>query len=230
MNSSSPESPDASRPILEVHGTRASSVIVHRVSADKVTRFLELEDGITEAATRFAGYQGTEIYPPAAPRQLEWVVILHFDGPAALKGWHDSPVRAEWIERFHREIGEFQLKKLPDGFGPWFAGLADDGGSPPHWKMFLTVLFGLYPTVMLLTMFLSPHTQRFGTAVAFLIGNAVSVSFLEWLGMPVVRRLLGPWLRAHGKEGRALSLAGLVLILAALGVMAFVFHLATRPS
>lgn len=222
MNSSPPQ------PTLEVHGARASSVIMHRVPPDKVDLFMEIERGITGAASAFPGYQGTEVYPPADLEQLKWIVIIHFDRPESLQNWHESPTRAEWIAKFRREIGEFQLKKVTSGFGLWFAGLVEEGGLPPHWKMALTVLCGLYPTVMVLTMFLAPHTQRFGLAVAVLIGNAVSVCFLEWLGMPVIRRLLGPWLRANGKEGRKLSLVGLALILAALGLMTSLFYLATR--
>jgi antibiotic biosynthesis monooxygenase (ABM) superfamily enzyme len=93
--------------------------------------------------------------------------------------------------------------------------------------MALTVLVGLYPTVMLLNLLLSPHTQRFGPAVAILIGNVASVAFLEWLGTPfVITPLLGPWLRAGGKEKRTRTLVGLVLILAALALMTFLFRLA----
>ena len=116
---------------------------------------------------------------------------------------------------------------LPSGFGPWFAGLTADGGPLPHWKMILTVLFALYPTVMLLAIFLGPHTQRFGMAVSMLISNAASVCFLEFVGTPLVRGLLRPWLRASGKEGGTVSLVGLVLILASLAGMTALFHRVT---
>ncbi len=119
---------------------------------------------------------------------------------------------------------------LPSGFGAWFAGLTEDDESLPHWKMALTVLLGLYPTVMLLTFFLSPHTRRFGPALDILIGNAASVPFLEWVGMPILSRLLGPWLQANGKDGRALSVVGLILILGTLGLMTFLFHLMTQQA
>ena len=65
----------------------------------------------------------------------------------------------------------------------------------------------------------------FGLAVAVLINNVISVSFLEWLGSPALRPLLAPWLRANGKEGRTVTLVGLVVILAALGLMTFLFSL-----
>jgi hypothetical protein len=44
------------------------------------------------------------------------------------------------------------------------------------------------------------------------------VSFLEWVAMPVISRLLGPWLRANENEGRGFSLVGLALILGAPGL------------
>jgi antibiotic biosynthesis monooxygenase (ABM) superfamily enzyme len=229
MDASAPDSP---RPPLEVRGARASTVIVHRVPPDSVERFLAWQRGITGSAEASPGYQATEIYPPADPKQPEWVVVIHFDNSEALQRWLASPARAEWTARLPAEIADFRLKTLSGGFGPWFAGLVADGGlPPPPWKMALTVLFALYPTVMLLNFFLSPFTlPLFGLAVAMLIGNAASVSFLEWLAMPVIRRLLGPWLRANGKEGRVVSLVGLILILAALTLMTFLFSLMTpRP-
>lgn len=218
--------PDAVRPVLQVLGPRASSVIVQRIRPESAGVFLEWQRGISAAAAESPGYQSTEIYPPSG-RQERWVVIIHFDSPKTLKDWLDSPKRAEWVARLPCEVRGYRLKMVPSGFGAWFAGLADDGEGLPHWKMALTVLLGLYPTIMLLNLFLSPHTQRFGPAVAILIGNAASVPFLEWVGMPALRRLLAPWLRASGNEERALSVVGLILIVGVLGLMTYLFHLVT---
>jgi antibiotic biosynthesis monooxygenase (ABM) superfamily enzyme len=223
-----PSSSDPTRPPLEIRGPRASSVIVQRIPPQSAEAFLEWQRGISAASAEFPGYQTTEIYPPVDGGRQEWVVVIHFDDSKRLRDWLDSPRRAEWMAKNPCEVQGYRLKMLPAGFGSWFAGLGEDGGPLPHWKMSLTVLFGLYPTVMLLTFFLSPHTARFGLAVAMLIGNAASVAFLEWLGMPVLSRLLGPWLRANGKEGRTLSVVGLILIVGALGLMTFLFSLATR--
>jgi antibiotic biosynthesis monooxygenase (ABM) superfamily enzyme len=156
------------------------------------------------------------------------VVVIHFDDLKTLKDWLDSPERAAWVAKIPCETRDFRLKMVPAGFGAWFAGLTEDGGPLPHWKMALAVLLGLYPTVMLLNVFLSPHTRRFGPAVAILIGNVASVAFLEWLGTPfIITPLLGPWLRASGKERRALSVVGLILILGALALMTSLFRLVT---
>jgi antibiotic biosynthesis monooxygenase (ABM) superfamily enzyme len=198
---------------------------VQRIPTDAAEVFLEWQRGITATAAQFPGYQTTEIYPPSG-RQEEWVVVIHFDDPRTLQNWLDSPTRAEWIAKIPSRMRDFRLKMVPAGFGAWFAGLINGGGPLAHWKMALTVLVGLYPTVMLLSLFLSPYTQPFGPAVAILIGNVVSVAFLEWLGMPfILTPLLGRWLRANGKESRTLTLVGLILILGALALMTFLFRL-----
>jgi antibiotic biosynthesis monooxygenase (ABM) superfamily enzyme len=218
--------PDAARPILEVRPSRASSVIVQRIPPDAAEAFLEWQRGITAAAARSPGYQTTELYPPSACQE-EWVVVIHFDDLQSLQNWLDSAERARWVAKLPCESRDYRLKVVPAGFGAWFAGLTRDGEPLPRWKTALTVLVGLYPTVMLLNLLLSPHAQRFGPAVAVLIGNVASVAFLEWLGTPfVITPLLGPWLRARGKGKRALTVIGLILILAALALMTLLFHLA----
>jgi antibiotic biosynthesis monooxygenase (ABM) superfamily enzyme len=217
-------SSDQHRPVLEVRGARASAVIVQRVPVEKVDRFLELQHGIAEAARGFPGYQKVDIYPPAEPERTEWVVIIHFDDEQTLQRWLDAPARAEWIARFHNEIGEFRLKKLPSGFSAWFTGQVRDDTLPPSWKIALAVLLPLYPTVMVLTILDLPSASRFGLSVARLLGNALSIAILQWAVTPYLNVLLTPWLRAKGREGRRVTLVGLVLILAALGGMTVLFR------
>jgi antibiotic biosynthesis monooxygenase (ABM) superfamily enzyme len=210
---------------LDIRRPRSSSVIVQRVSPGSRGLFLEWQRGVTQTAESFPGYQGTEVYPPANDQGAEWVIVIHFDDSKCLQAWLNSRERAEWTAKLPSEIQKFELKMLPSGFAPWFAGLVHDGEPLPHWKMFLTVLFALYPTVVLLTVFLVPHTQpKVGLALAVLINNIISVSLLEWLGMPVIRLLFAPWLGANSKADRARSLAGMVLIVAAIGVMVAVFR------
>src|SRR5262249_58167590 len=121
----------------------------------------------------------------------------------------------EWLAKLQGAAADFQLKTQPGGFGAWFTGLPGRPGEPmpPPWKMALSVLLGLYPTVMLLSIVVGPHTNRFGLAGAMLIGNAMSVSLLQWAVMPGVQAVLGPWLRASGPRGIAVTIWGSVLIL-----------------
>jgi antibiotic biosynthesis monooxygenase (ABM) superfamily enzyme len=206
---------------MPVRVSRATSVIVHQVPPAAADRFLALEEELTRAAEQFPGYQATEVYPAAEPGGTEWVVVLHFADAAAMKVWIDSPVRAEWVAKVGAEVGGFRQETLPTGFGAWFTS---PKGGPPGWKMVLTVLLGLYPTVIFLTLTVGTVTGPLGLAVAMLIGNAMSVSILQYLVMPVLTRVFGPWLRANLPTERAKSAAGVGAILALLTGLTLIFR------
>jgi len=190
---------------------------------------MDWQRGVTGAAEGFAGYRDTDVYPPADNLRDEWVVVIHFDDEKSLQGWLDSSVRAQWVEKLRAQVGNCELKALPGGFGSWFAGLAEgsDRTHPPSWKMALTVLLGLYPTVMLLTLFPGPYTEPLGLALAMLIGNALSVSILQWAVMPMLNTLLAPWLKANSEQQRAVSVGGLILILILMVGLALLFRQVT---
>jgi uncharacterized protein len=224
-------SPPAVDPILpdEVRGARVSTVVVQRVPASLVPRFLECQRALTEAAKRFPGYQSTELFPPADEQPEEWVGVIHFDDERSLKRWLDSPVRAESVKKLRAEIGEFQLKTLPSGFGVWFAGLATgpEGTPTPSWKIAMTVLLGLYPTVMLLFVFIGRYLSPLGAATAMLISNTFSVAIGQWVTMPLLTNGLRPWFDANGPDKRLLSIGGLLLMWIFLGGLAVLFRLVT---
>jgi uncharacterized protein len=213
----------------DIRGVRISTVVVQCVPADRVQRFVECQRGLTDAVGDFPGYRGTEIYPPVDDRQQEWVTVIHFDDHESLERWLGSPIRAEWIKKLRGEIGDFQLKTLPSGFGAWFAGLdtGPAGEPPPSWKMAMTVLLGLYPTVMLIALFFGRYLSPLGMAVAMLISNTLSVAMTQWVVIPPLMNALGPWLRANAPDKRVLSFGGLVLIWLLLGGFAVLFRVVT---
>jgi antibiotic biosynthesis monooxygenase (ABM) superfamily enzyme len=206
----------ADAPLLpeDIRGARASTVVIQRVPTNLVPRFLDCQRALTEAAKGFPGYQSTELFPAGDERPQEWVAVIHFDDQQSLQRWLDSPVRALWVKKLRDEIGDFQLKTLPSGFGVWFAGLATGPGGepPPSWKIALVVLLGLYPTVMLLAILLGKLLSPLGMAASMLISNTLSVAIGQWVTMPLLTSALRPWLKGNAPRQTALSLGGLVLI------------------
>lgn len=209
--------------------SRASAAVVQRVPASAVDWFLEWQRDTTRAAEAFPGYGNTELFPPPDGAGDQWVTLFHFEDDAALKRWLDSPERARCLETLHARIGGFELKTLSGGLGTWFADRAEDAGAhgPPGWKMVLCVVLGLYPTVMLLSMTVGLATDRWGLALSMLIGNACSVSILQWGVMPVLTRSLKPWLQANDAAQPRLMLGGIAVVLLALALMVVVFRTIT---
>jgi len=221
-----PATPDPAPPILRLRGPRASTVITQHYPADQADRFMAWQREVAALAGAYPGYQATEVYPPTGGGD-EWVIIIHFDDEAKLQAWLDAPERAAWLAELPDEALGFRQHTMPTGFGSWVAGQTADGTPIPSWKSFLLILLGLYPVVMLLTLVVSPRTVDLGTAFAMLLGNVLSVATLQWAVMPLLNRALAPWLAAHGRDGRLVSVVGAILIVAAVLGMAVVFRVAS---
>jgi antibiotic biosynthesis monooxygenase (ABM) superfamily enzyme len=219
-----PASTDTTPLRLEVHGTGAAALIIRRIPTDKAERFVELQNGIVAAAKGFPGYRKVDLFPPTDREHVEWVVVIHFDDHATLQKWLESPLRAEWLAKFDREFGKPRLKEVSGGFNAWFTGQVPDDGLPPSWKIALSVLLPLYPTVVLLSLVL-PAPAQVGLALSILVSNICSTCILQWAVSPALNRVLAPWLRANDPDSRRFTLAGLVLIVATLGLILALFRL-----
>ena len=214
---------------MEARTARSSAAIVQQVPPEAADRFRRWQNDVAAAAQTFAGYEGTDLYPPASNETNEWVTVIHFANEQSLQHWIDSPLRAQWVEKLRATVGDFELKTLNGGFSLWFDGLKQGaaGQLPPAWKMALTVLCGLYPTVMLLTVFVAPITSPLGFSVSMLIGNALSVALLQWIVVPALLRVLQPWLDANSNKAQWLSIAGAGAIVMLLLLIAVLFRAIT---
>ena len=125
---------------------------------------------------------------------------------------------------------EFELQRISSPFGSWFAPPDGDEEQPrpPNWKTGLSVLVGLYPTVVLLTLAISEIWPARSLWPTLLIGNICSVSLLTWLVMPVVTRALRFWLVPGRQIGQArLDFIGATISIGFLAIAALVFWLCT---
>jgi antibiotic biosynthesis monooxygenase (ABM) superfamily enzyme len=203
--------------------SRATAVVVQTVIPERSDEFLEWQRGITRDASLFPGYKYTEVYQPAPDGKDEWVTVVHFESNPLLEAWIKSPVREKWVEDLKKRFGDFTLKRV-GGFDAWFSGVEGEAEKIPDWKMVVTVVAALYPTVMILTYWLlTPFIKFLPFPGQMLIGNIASVAFLQWVAMPLLTRRLSFWLRPTKTTGLGITLAGLAGILASLALMLWLF-------
>ena len=203
--------------------SRATAVVVQTVIPERSDEFLEWQRGITRDASLFPGYKYTEVYQPAPDGKDEWVTVVHFESNPLLEAWIKSPVREKWVEDLKKRFGDFTLKRV-GGFDAWFSGVEGEAEKIPDWKMVVTVVAALYPTVMVLTYWLlTPFIKFLPFPGQMLIGNIASVAFLQWVAMPLLTRRLSFWLRPTKTTGLGITLAGLAGILASLALMLWLF-------
>ncbi|MEV0296165.1 antibiotic biosynthesis monooxygenase [Nocardia sp. NPDC050710] len=215
-------------------GTRAANplvtvVVTHRVNPDSVDDFLEWQARLSREEAAFAGFRGTELFRPIEGVQDEWTALYRFDTAANLATWLTSDRRRELLAEGEK-FSDFELRTIDNSFGSWFA--FDEKGhevSPPSdTKTAIAVWVGLYPTVVLLTLALSP--LKMPLWLGMLIGNLLSSFTMSFFTMPYyVNRLLRRWLRPP-PEAPAVrtNLEGIAIVAALNLAWVVIFYLVTR--
>ena len=203
-------------------------VISHPVGPNLVDEFVEWQQRMTDAERAFPGFGGSELYRPVPGVQEDWTVVFRFDTEEHLNAWLESPERKRLLEG-GPHFQEFDLHRVANPFGSWFSfGGGAEAEAPAKWKTALSVLVGLYPTVVLLTLGISEIWEDGELWETLLLGNVLSVSLLTWVVMPTVTRALHFWLSPDPRSaGGRLDAIGTAASIAFLTVAAFVFWLVT---
>src|SRR6266404_3325722 len=200
----------------------AAMVFTHRVARENVEDYLAWRRRAIAAQAHYPGYLATEFFQPYDTRD-EWVDIVRYDSSADLSKWMQSKERQALLKELD-SIVESRHSHRVTGLEGWFAvnrGPEAAASGPPPWKQMLTVLFALYPTVMVLN-FLNPLMQNLSLPVRMLISNVLSCSILTWLLMPRVSQFLAFWLNPSERGWKREAL-GVGTIAAGLGLFVLVF-------
>ena len=192
-------------------------VISERVKPGREQDYRTWQAGITAAASRFAGYLGGERFPPVHGVQDEWVYMLRFATPKQLDGWLNSTERQRWRDKAEPLLEHVDIQRVAAGLGGWFPGAASSHlQPPPNWKQSLAVLLAMYPTVMLLMIFVAPLLDSAPEPADVFVRALANVVILTWLLMPVVNRLLRRWLYPRSATANAVGTALVVSAFAAM--------------
>lgn len=208
----------------EITDPLVTVVVTNRVRDDQVEDFLAWRSTMARAESRYPGFRGSEVFRPIKGVQEEWTTIYRFDTAEHLDAWLTSQDRRDLLAR--GGFGEFGIRTIDQSFGNWFA-FGGSAAVPSNFKTSIAVWFGLYPTVVLLTMLTAPLHLPFW--LGMLVGNLVSSFVMSYLTMPFYgNRILRGWLRpAPTAPQPATNLKGIALVLAINGVWAMIFYLLT---
>lgn len=196
-------------------------VISHRVADDRVAEFLAWHAAMTRAEARFPGFRGSEVFRPIEGVQEDWTTVYRFDTAEHLDAWLTSADRRDLLDAGH--FGEFTLRTIDGSFGNWFTVDGQRAAPPSDFKTAIAVWFGLYPTVVSLTLLAAPLHLPFW--LGMLIGNLCSSFVMSYLTMPHYgTRLLRWWLTpSRAARQPATDLAGIALVLAVNAIWALIF-------
>ena len=204
-------------------------VVTHRVAPDNVADFLAWQERLRLAEAMFPGFRGTEVFRPVEGIQDEWTTLYRFENESDLEAWLVSDQRRELLAEGEK-FADFQSRTVDNSFGSWFAfdDQGREGPPPSEVKTSLAVWMGLYPTVVFLTLALSPlHLPLW---LGMLVGNLLSSFAMSYLAMPYyVNPVLKRWLRPPPEASPTrTNVHGLALLIGLNAFWVVVFYLATR--
>lgn len=175
------------------------TVIVKRIAKkNKIKEFEEWLSGVSKEVSRQDGSMGIDIIRPTDKEsKAEYVIIFRFNNYDNLTKWENSSIRKG------RELvqADPDVQKLT-GLEFWFTPYSERSShlapliSPPRYKMVIVtipvisiLLLTLVPQIHFITeMLFIPYSIRFVIAIT------ITVILMTYLIMPLLTKLLRPWL------------------------------------
>ncbi len=170
-------------------------VVTWLVRQGRESEFEAWRREISTAALRFPGHMGIDVILPGAT-QGEYVVIFRFDTYQHLRAWQESDIRRELLKKAEPFRESEPSYRMESGLEYWFAPLGIPG-SPPRWKMALVTVLGVWPVSLLVPWLLNPLIGKQPPALQALVIAVGIVIVLTWVVMPVLVRILRPWLKQN---------------------------------
>ncbi len=180
------------------------TVIVKRIAKkNKIKEFEEWLSGISKEVSRQEGSMGIDIIRPTDKESKpEYVIIFRFNNYDNLTKWENSSIRNKWLQKGRELVqADPDVQKLT-GLEFWFTPYSKKSSdlvpliSPPRYKMVIVtipvislLLLTLVPQIHFITEMLSiPYSIRFVIAIT------ITVILMTYLIMPLLTKLLRPWL------------------------------------
>jgi len=107
---------------------------------------------------------------------------------SGIEGWFDAP---DGILR----VEEAELSGDPDPIPP----------APPRWKQAVSIWLGFFPLNLVFTLLVTalvPGWEPLGVFLHVLISTLILTPIMTYWLLPLVTRLLRPWLTAPRRSGR----------------------------
>jgi len=168
-------------------------IVNRRVKPGTEAWFEEWLHGIIAEVMRFPGHLGVNVIRPPSAATGDYVLIFRFDTYEHLQAWEESPVRAEWLKRAEEfTIGAPHIRRVT-GLEYWF-NAPGQAGPPPRHKMALVTVLGIYPLLILVVPTLRSLLHGLPELIAALLSALILVSLMTYAVMPLLTRLMSPWL------------------------------------
>jgi len=180
-------------------GSESITVAVMRtVKAGQEQTFEHALHAFVERSLPLPGQMGVHIMRPApGSPSRQYGIVRKFASREALIAYRQSAEYQSWIEFADAMTeGPIQIEEL-NGLESWFTPPGWALRPLAKWKMAIITFGCVYTITAILTWTIVPPMRGWPFLVRNAAYNAVVVSSLTWLAMPIMTRVFFRWL--HGK-------------------------------
>lgn len=167
---------------------------------------------IQTVQSRFPGYEGTYLQPPTGDAHGEWLTLLRFSTPESFDNWFNSKERKELLEESKGVIAHESIRRLSTSFPGWLPSDPVTKEEPANYKGAMLVLLGIQPIVLLQIHYIAPRLTFIPAAFETLLLNAMGISLITWVCMPLFTKVFYKWLLPKGPDKTKVEIAGILLI------------------
>jgi antibiotic biosynthesis monooxygenase (ABM) superfamily enzyme len=178
-------------------------IVKRRAKKNKIKEFEEWLSGISKEVSRQEGSMGIDIIRPTDKEpNPEYVIIFRFTNYANLEKWENSSIRNEWLQKGRELVRADPEVQKSTGLEFWFTPYSDKSLhltpviSPPRYKMVIVTI----PVISVLLLTLVPQIHFITEmlfipyAIRLVIAIIIMVILMTYLIMPLLTKVLRPWL------------------------------------
>jgi antibiotic biosynthesis monooxygenase (ABM) superfamily enzyme len=149
-----------------------------------------------QASFVHGGVQGASMLtPPPGSDTREYGILRTFANERERDAFYESPMFKAWDERARTLTEGEPVYRQLHGLEAWFRS---SHIPPPRWKMAIATFLGVFPVAMILNLTLGPVIRSWHFVLANAVFNVFVIALLTWVVMPLITRVLHPWLsREH---------------------------------
>jgi uncharacterized protein len=186
----------------DLRGDDPVTVVISRlVRAGREDDYRRWLEEVGRALARFDGTEGYAVLPPGVHHTgSEWILVLRFRDPDAVRRWQGSPVRRRFLEQLDELTVDVGAWEEQTGLETWFT-LTDrptPAGPPPRWKQAVLTTVGLVPLLLIADLVVGRPTSGWPGWVRTVVVTPVLVALMAWVVMPAVTRVSYRWLYPAG--------------------------------
>lgn len=129
--------------------------------------------------------------PPPGCEKREYGILRAFATEADRDAFYESALFKAWEERAQTFTEGEPVYRQLHGLEAWFRSPQN---PPPRWKMAVATALGVYPTSLLLGETIGRWIHSWPIPIRSAVFAICMVALLTWVVMPLITRLLRPWL------------------------------------